>query len=99
MFTFCYVLSIFSCSSIATNWIFFLICKAHSFAKLLCTDPHNGVSALKYISQTNNPQILSAIQYFYLSPHVFCLRKRSLMFFKMRHNDDKSFECQGRNYL
>lgn len=78
---------------------FFLICKAHSFAKLSCTDPHNGVSALKYTCQTSNPQFLSAIQYFCLSCHVFCLRKRSLIFFKMRHDDDRSFECQERNYL
>lgn len=30
---------------------FFLLCKAHSFPELPCTDPHVGVSALKCTCQ------------------------------------------------
>lgn len=80
MFTFYYVLRIFSCFSIVTNWIFFLVCKAHSDARLPCTDPHNGVSALKYTCQTGKMQFFSALLYSYLSPSVFCLRKSRVTF-------------------
>lgn len=54
MFPFCYVLTIMFLNSYQLDF-FFLICKTHSFAELPCTDPHNGVSALKYTCQTSNP--------------------------------------------
>lgn len=82
MFTFYYVLSIFSYFSIVTNWIFFSFVKHIQMAKLPCTDPRSGVSALKYTCQTSKLRLFSAILYSYLSPGVFCLRKRSVTFLR-----------------
>lgn len=95
MFTFYYVLSIFSYFSIVTNWIFFSFVKHIQMAKLPCTDAHNGVSALKYTCQSSKPQIFSAILYYYVSPSVFVSEKRSVNFLRGMIID--FFECQERN--
>lgn len=66
-------------------------------AKLPCTDPRNGVSALKLTCQTSDLRVFSAFLYSYLS--VFLSQKKECNFFKTRHDDDRCSECQERNYM